>query len=68
VPPSVFSANDQIHVQQIGAGQVTFAQGAGVTITSTGATSTAPKIRTRYSAVTIICTAANTFTIVGDVS
>lgn len=68
VPPSVFSAGNQIHIQQIGAGQVTFAQGSGVTITSTGATSTAPKLRTRYSAATVICTASNTFTIVGDLS
>ena len=68
VPPSVYSAGEQIHIQQIGAGQVTFAQGAGVTITSTGATSTAPKLRAQYSAATVICTASNTFTIVGDLS
>lgn len=68
VPPSVFSAGNQIHIQQIGGGQVTFAQGAGVTITSTGATSTAPKLRAQYSAATVICTASNTFTIVGDLS
>lgn len=68
VPPSVYSANDVINVQQIGAGQVTFAQGAGVTITSTGATSTAPKLRAQYSSASVICTASNTFTIVGDLS
>jgi hypothetical protein len=68
VPPSVFSAGDQIHCQQIGTGQVSFAQGAGVTITSTGATASAPKLRARYSACTIICTASNTFTIVGDLA
>jgi hypothetical protein len=68
VPPSVFSAGDQIHCQQIGTGQVTFSQGAGVTITSTGATASAPKLRARYSACTIICTASNTFTIVGDLA
>jgi hypothetical protein len=68
VPPSVFSANDIINVQQIGAGQVSFAQGSGVTITSTGATSTAPKLRAQYSAASVICTASNTFTIIGDIS
>jgi len=68
VPPSVFSAGNQIHLQQIGAGQVTFAQGSGVTITSTGATASAPKLRSRYSACTVICTASNTFTILGDLS
>jgi hypothetical protein len=68
VPPSVFSANDVINLQQIGAGQVTFAQGSGVTISSTGATSTAPKLRAQYSACSIVCTASNTFTIIGDLS
>jgi hypothetical protein len=68
VPPSVFSANDVINIAQIGVGQVTFAQGAGVTINSTGATSTAPKLRARYSSVSVICTAANTFLVVGDIA
>ena len=68
IPPSIFAAGEQINVQQIGAGQVTFAQGAGVTITSTGATSTAPKLRAQYSACSVICTASNTFTIVGDIA
>ena len=68
VPPSVFAAGEQINLQSIGVGLTSFAQGAGVTITSTGATSTAPVLRARYSAATIICTASNTFTIVGDLS
>lgn len=68
VPPSVFSTGNIINLQQIGAGQVTFAQGSGVTITSTGASASAPKIRAQYAAVSIICTGSNAFTIVGDVS
>lgn len=68
IPPSVFAAGNMIHLQQIGAGQVTFAQGAGVTITSTGATASAPKLRAQYAACTILCTASNTFTIVGDLA
>ncbi len=68
VPPSVFSTGQQINLQQIGAGQVTFAQGAGVTITSTGATASAPKITKQYGAATIICTGSNTFTIIGGLS
>lgn len=68
VPPSVFTAGNQIHVQSIGVGLTTFAAGAGVTITSTGATAAAPTLRARYSACTIICTASNTFTILGDLS
>lgn len=68
VPPSVFSTGNIVNVQQIGAGQVTFAQGSGVTITSTGATASAPKLRAQYSACTIVCTGSNTFTIVGDLA
>jgi len=68
VPPSVFSTGDVINIAQIGAGQVTLAQGAGVTITSTGATASAPKLRAQYSAASIICTASNTFLVVGDIA
>ena len=68
VPPSLFAIGDTINVQQIGAGQVTFAAGSGVTITSTGATSAAPNLRAQFSACTVICTAANTFTVIGDLS
>jgi hypothetical protein len=67
VPPSIFTAGDVINLQQIGAGQVTFAQGAGVTITSTGATSSAPALNAQFSACSIICTASNTFTVIGDI-
>ena len=65
---SVFSANDVINCAQLGAGQVTFAQGAGVTINSTGATATAPKLRAQYSTASVICTASNTFLVVGDIA
>ena len=68
VPPSVFATGNIINIQQIGAGQVTFAQGVGVTITSTGATASAPKILKQYGAATIICTASNTFTVIGLLS
>ena len=68
IPPAIFTAGEQINVQQIGAGQVTFAAGVGVTITSTGATSAAPKLRAQNSACTIVCTASNTFTVIGDLS
>jgi hypothetical protein len=68
VPPSVFAVGNIINVQSIGVGLTSFAQGAGVTITSTGAVATAPVLRARYSAATIICTASNVFTIIGDLS
>jgi hypothetical protein len=65
LPPSVFAIGEQINFVQMGAGQVTFAQGSGVTIISTGATASAPKISKQYAAATAICTASNTFLIVG---
>ena len=68
IPPSVFSAGNQINVQSIGVGLTSFVAGAGVTITSTGASAAAPILRARYSACTIICTAANVFTVVGDIA
>lgn len=68
IPPSVFAAGEQINVQSIGVGLTSFAAGSGVTITSTGATATAPILRARYSAATIICTASNVFTIIGDLT
>jgi hypothetical protein len=68
IPPSVFSAGNQINVQSIGVGLTSFVAGAGVTITSTGATAAAPILRARYSACTIICTASNTFTVIGDIA
>lgn len=68
IPPSVFSAGQIINLQSIGVGLTTFAAGAGVTITSTGASAAAPILRARYSACSIICTAANIFTVIGDLS
>lgn len=68
VPPSVFVAGNIINIQQIGAGQVTLAAGAGVTITSTGGTPAAPKITSQYGAASIICTATNAFTVIGGLS
>ena len=60
VPPSVFTT-----------GQVTFSQGSGVTIQSTGATATAPKIRAQYAGAQVVCTtggATPTFVVVGDIA
>ena len=68
IPPSIFAAGEQINVQSIGAGLTSFVAGAGVTITSTGATSAAPILRAQNSACTIVCTASNTFTVIGDLS
>jgi hypothetical protein len=68
IPPAIFATGEQINVQSIGAGLTSFVAGAGVTITSTGGTSAAPVLRAQNSACTIVCTASNTFTVIGDLS
>ena len=68
VPNGVFTAGQQINVQQIGAGQVSIASDGTTVLTSTGATSTAPKLRAQYSAATIVCTSSNNFTVIGDLA
>lgn len=68
LPPSVFAVGEQINFVQLGAGQVTFAQGSGVTIVSAGASASAPKIGKQYAAAAAICTASNTFLVIGAVA
>ncbi len=68
VPNGIFTTGQQINIQQIGAGQVTIASDGTSVLTSTGATSTAPKLRAQYSAATIVCTSSNNFTVIGDLS
>jgi len=63
IPNGVFTAGDYVNIQQLGAGQVTIAGDGTTTFTGTGT-----KLRTQYSAATIICTGSNTFTVVGDLS
>ena len=71
IPPNssvAYPVGAQLNIAQIGAGQVTFAQGAGVTIVSTGATASAPKLRAQYSTATAVQTSANNWLIMGDIS
>jgi hypothetical protein len=68
VPNGIFSTGQSVNLQQIGAGQVTVVSDGTTVLTSTGATSTAPKLRAQYSAATIICTSSNNFTVIGDLS
>lgn len=63
IPSATFTTGQQINIQQIGAGQVTV-QGDG-TSTFTG---TGTKLRAQYSAATVVCTASNTFTLIGDLA
>ena len=67
IPANIFAAGEQINIQSIGVGLTTISGGA-VTITSTGASAVAPILRARYSAATIICTASNVFTVIGDLA
>jgi hypothetical protein len=68
IAPSLYAIGEQINFAQMGAGQVTFQGGAGVTVVSTGATAATPKLRAQYSTATAICTASNTWLVVGDIS
>lgn len=52
-----------VSLQQIGAGQVTVAAGVGVTLYTTGT-----KLRTQWSAATLIQTAQDVWTLIGDVT
>ena len=71
LPPNssvAYAAGSKIDFVQKGAGQVTFAQGAGVTIRSTASTSSAPKLRTQYSGATAWYEGSDVWYIVGDIS
>lgn len=65
-----FPTGTQINVLQIGTGQVTInaVTSGTTTITSTGATAAAPKLRAQYSAATCIKTGTDTWTVIGDIS
>jgi hypothetical protein len=71
IPPNssvAYPVGAQINVAQLGAGKVTFAQGAGVTIVSTGASASAPALRAQYSTATAVQTATDTWLVMGDIS
>jgi len=61
----------QVTISQFGAGQVTVVGASSpnpVTIRSTGATSTSPKLRAQYSTATLIQTTTDNWLVVGDIS
>jgi hypothetical protein len=64
VPNGVFSAGQQINVAGLGTGLVTIASDGTSVLNATPGL----KLRAQYSAATIICTASNTFLVVGDLS
>jgi hypothetical protein len=63
IPNGVFTTGQEVHIQQLDAGQVTVANDGTTSYTGTGT-----KLRAQYSAATIICTGTNTFTLLGDLS
>ena len=64
IPNGVFTVGQQINVTSLGTGLVTIISDGTTTLTSTPGNI----LRTQYSSATIICTATNTFLIVGDLS
>lgn len=64
IPNGVFSAGNQINVAGLGTGLVTIASDGTTVVNATPGL----KLRAQYSAATIICTATNTFLVVGDLS
>lgn len=71
IPPNssvVYPVGAQLNLAQLGAGQVTFAGGSGVTIVSTGATASAPRLRTQYSTATAVQTSTDNWLVMGDIS
>lgn len=63
-----FPTGTQITIIQTGSGQITVQGAGGVTVASTGATSTAPKLRVQNSSATCIKTGTDTWYVVGDIS
>ena len=67
---AAFPTGSQINIIQIGAGQVTInaVTSGTTTVASTGATSTAPKLRAQYSSATIIKANTDLWYVVGDIA
>ena len=67
---TAFPNGTQINIIQIGAGQVTIqaASSGTTTVSSTGATATAPKLRAQYSSATLIKANTDLWYVVGDIA
>lgn len=64
-----FTTGAIINILKTGAtGTVQIRQGSGVTISSAGATSTAPNITTAHRAASIIKTGGDSFTVIGGIA
>lgn len=63
IPSGVFAIGDSFNIAQLGAGQVTIV-GSGTSVNSASGL----KLRVQYSVATVVCTAANTFLVTGDLT
>jgi hypothetical protein len=71
IPPNssvAYPVGAQINLAQTDVGQVTVSGGAGVTITSTGATAATPQTRAQYSTMTCVQTSTDNWLAMGDIS
>jgi hypothetical protein len=71
IPPFssvAYPVGAQLNFVGTNTGVVTFGQGSGVTIVSTGSTASAPALRARYSSATAICISQDNWLIAGDIS
>ena len=64
VPPSTFTAGQQINLTRYGTGSLTVQGGSGVTVNATPGLI----LRAQYSAATLFCINATTFVLFGDLS
>jgi hypothetical protein len=64
VPPSIFTAGQQINLTRYGTGSVTVQGGSGITVNATPSL----VLRAQYSAGTLVCIDASTFVLYGDLS
>ena len=65
VPANIFSAGDTVNVVQLGAGQVTIAAGASMTV---NAESSKLKLRAQYAVATILFLSATTAVALGNLT
>lgn len=72
IPPAssvAFTTGSVINIIKIGAtGTTQIVQGSGVTIASTGATSTSPKLRAAFSAASCVKVGTDSWYVVGDIA
>lgn len=63
-----FPTGSLVNLIQIGSGQVTVQGAGGVTLNSTGATSSTPKTRAQYSSITLVKAGTDTWYAIGDIA